>query len=207
MLTSVQQVSCRESRPPLLLKFMWLTGLFLLVFITGCHSHIPLVEDGVDFAPTLAPPLTPRQPGVGTSVGYLAPDFRLNNLKGQKVRLSDFHGMPVLLNFWTYCDICKEELPYIQSVYDARGPLIPDLVILAVNVSQPADQVEEFVNHYGYTFDFLVDTWATVASDYYIHKIPTTFFIDRNGIIQDIHVGLLRSPDIIKQKIAALSSR
>ena len=124
------------------------------------------------YAPTLAPPLNRQTPGVGTSVGYLAPDFKLINLKGQEVRLSDYRGKPVMLNFWTYCDICKEELPYIQSVYDNRGSLIPDLVILAVNVSQPADQVEEFVSYYGYTFDFLVDTWATVASDYYIHEIP-----------------------------------
>jgi peroxiredoxin len=80
-------------------------------------------------------------------------------------------------------------------------------VVLAVNVSQPAEQVEEFVSYNGFTFTFLVDTWATVASDYYINEIPTTFFIDRNGIIQDVHVGLLRGPEAIRQKVIGLGSR
>jgi peroxiredoxin len=204
--TSLKPVS-RRSWPPALPKVTWLMTVIVLMLLAGCHSHIPLAEDDIGYAPTLAPPLKPQVPGVGTSVGYLAPDFKLVNLKGQEVKLSDYRGKPVILNFWTYCDICKEELPYIQSVYDNRELSIPDLVVLAVNVSQPAEQVEEFVSYYSYTFDFLVDTWATVASDYYIHEIPTTFFIDRNGVIQDIQVGLLRGPEVIKQRLKALVSR
>jgi peroxiredoxin len=205
LLTSVRPARRRRWRA--LQKLAWFVMAVSLVLATGCHSHIPLAEDDIGYAPTLAPPLTPRVMGVGTSVGYLAPDFKLVNLKGQEVRLSDYRGRPVLLNFWTYCDICKEELPYIQTVYDNRGLLMPDLAILAINVSQPAEEVEEFVSYYGYTFEFLVDTWATVASDYYIHEIPTTFFIDRNGIIQDIQVGLLKGPEVIKQRLVALASR
>jgi peroxiredoxin len=178
-----------------------------LVLVMGCHSHLPLTEDEAGYAPTLVPPLTMTTPGVGTSVGYLAPDFKLNDLEGREVRLNDQRGRPVMLNFWTYCDICKEELPYIQSVYEERGSLLPDLVVLAVNVSQPAEQVEEFVRYNGFTFTFLVDTWATVASDYYIKEIPTTFFIDRNGVIQDVHVGLLRGPEAIRQKLIGLGNR
>ena len=173
----------------------------------GCHSHIPLVGDEAGYAPTLAPPLARQTPGVGTSVGYLAPDFKLVDLAGREVRLSDYRGRPVLLNFWTYCDLCKEELPYIQAVYDDREALVPDLAVLAVNVSQPADQVEEFVGYNGFTFEFLIDTWATAASDYYINEIPTTFFIDRNGVIQDVHVGLLKGPEAIKQRIVRLADR
>ena len=167
---------------------------------------IPLPEKGIGVAPTLAPPINRVRPGVGTSIGYQAPDFSLVDLNGNRVSLSDFRGRPILLNFWTYCDICKEELPYIQQVYKNRASLLPDLVVLAVNVSQRADQVQEFVSYYGFTFEFLIDTWATVASDYYIHDIPTSFFIDRNGIIQDVHIGLLKSPDIIQRKLLSLNT-
>jgi peroxiredoxin len=204
--TSVRPASRRRWLSTIL-KLAWLIMAASLVLPTGCHSHIPVTGDDAGYAPVLAPPLRQQVPGVGTSVGYLAPDFKLVNVKGEEVRLSDSRGKPVLLNFWTYCDICKEELPYIQSVYDNRGSMFPDLVVLAVNVSQPADQVEEFVSYYGYTFEFLVDTWATVASDYYIHEIPTTFFIDRNGVIQDIQVGLMKGPEIINQRLAALAGR
>ncbi len=168
---------------------------------------VPLEPDYSGYAPTLAPPLTQRLPDVGTSVGCLAPDFKLVNLNGREVRLSDYRGEPVILNFWTYCSACKEELPYIQSAYDNRGSLAPGLVVLAVNVTQQPDQVEQFVSYYGYTFEFLLDTWATVASDYYIHEIPTTFFIDKNGIIQDIQVGAFSGPAVIGQKIIALANR
>jgi len=173
----------------------------------GCHQMVPLAPDYSDYAPTLAPPLAQRLPGVGTSVGCLAPDFKLVNLNGREVSLSDYRGKPVMLNFWTYCSACKEELPYIQSAYDARGSLAPGLVVLAVNVTQLPDQVEQFVSYYGYTFEIILDTWGTAASDYSIHQIPTTFFIDRNGIILDIQVGAFSGPAVIGPKLTELANR
>jgi peroxiredoxin len=173
----------------------------------GCHQMVPLAPEPAEYAPTLSPPLTPQPPGIGTSVGWMAPDFKLVNLIGREIKLSDYRGKPVMLNFWTYCDACKEELPYIQSVYDSRELLAPNLVVLAVNVTQQPDQVKEFITYYGFTFEFLLDTWATVASDYYVHKIPTTLFIDRHGVIQDIQVGAFNGPAVINEKIANLVNR
>lgn len=181
--------------------------LTITALICGCCSTIPVNQAFSTYAPTLAPPLAPKVLGVGTSVGCLAPDFELTDLNGREVRLSDFQGRPVLLNFWTYCSACKAELPYIQSVYDDCQSMIPNLVVLAVNVSQPADQVKEFVSYYGFTFEFLLDSWATTASDYYVHKIPTTFFIDKNGIIQDLNVGGFSNATAIKQRVVALANQ
>jgi peroxiredoxin len=198
----------RHASKPVVSSMGLLLALVLSgVLLAGCHQMVPLAPDYAGYAPTLAPPLTQRPPGVGTSVGFLAPDFKLNDLNGQEVRLSDYRGRPVMLNFWTYCAACKEELPYIQSAYDDRASLAPELAVLAVNVTQQPDQVEEFVSYYGYTFETLLDPWATVASDYYVHKIPTTLFIDRNGIIQDVQVGAFSGPAPIRQKITALASR
>ena len=179
----------------------------LPLLLGGCCRTIPVAPDYSRYAPTLVPPLVQHVANVGTSVGCLAPDFKLVSLSGREVSLSDYRGRPVVLNFWTYCSACKKELPYIQSVYDNRESLASGLVVLAVNVSQPAERVEEFVTYYGYTFEFLLDTWATVASDYYIHEIPTTFFVDRNGIIEDVYVGAFSGPAIIQQKVVELAKR
>lgn len=190
-----------------LLKMAILVIALLGLLVSGCHQMVPLAPDYSGYAPVLASPLTQRLPGIGTSVGCLAPDFKLFGLNGEEIRLSDYRGKPVMLNFWTYCSACREELPYIQSVYDDRASLAPDLVVLAVNVTQQPDQVAEFVSNYGYTFEILMDTWATVASDYYIHEIPTTFFLDKNGIIQDIQVGKFSGSAAIRQKLKALVNR
>jgi peroxiredoxin len=205
LLTSTRRTGTRSSRSAL--RWLILPVILSATILAGCHTMVPLVPDESGFAPTLAPPITPQQPGVGTSVGYLAPDFKLNNLSGRELKLTDFRGELVLLNFWTYCDICKEELPYIQRAFEDRESIAPGLVILAINVGQPEDQVEQFVNYYGYTFEFLMDSWATAATDYYIHEIPTTFFIDRNGIIQDIQEGKFSRPEDITGKLARLASR
>jgi peroxiredoxin len=177
------------------------------VLTSSCHQMIPLAPDYNGYAPTLAPPLTQRLPGVGTSVGSLAPNFKLINLNNKEIELSDFRGKPVLLNFWTYCSECKEELPYIQNVYENRGTIAPDLMVIAINVTQQSEQVMEFVEHYGLTFEFLLDTWATTASDYYIHQIPTTFFVDKNGIIMDVQAGAFSGTEVIKQRVISLAKR
>jgi peroxiredoxin len=186
----------------------WLIAAVVIsALLGGCCTTIPINQDFSDYAPTLAPPLRPQEPDVGTSVGCLAPDFQLTSLNGTQIKLSDYRSHLVLLNFWTYCDACKAELPYIQRVFNEREVLAQDLHVVAVNVSQPLEQVTQFVSYYGYNFEFLLDVWATVASEYYLQEIPTTFFIDRNGIIGDVFVGEFSGPEIIGKKVSALTSR
>jgi peroxiredoxin len=175
--------------------------------LSSCHQMVPLAPDSDEYAPTLAPPVAERLPGVGTSVGSLAPDFMLNDLNGNTVKLSDYRGKMVMLNFWTYCDACKEEMPYIQSIVNVPGGLPANTVVLAVNVTQDPGQVQQFVSYYGLTFNIVLDRWGTIASEYYIHQIPTTLFIDKNGVIQDIQSGKFSSPDAIKKKLVFLASR
>jgi peroxiredoxin len=125
-------------------------------------------------------------------IGKAAPGFRLTDIDGQSISLSDFRGEPVLLNFWaTWCGPCRMEMPYIQEVYDERSE--PGLVILAINIGESLTTVEEFMRDYNLSFPVLLDLEGNVAEKYNIRGIPTTYFIDSDGIIRDIMIGAFRS--------------
>ena len=122
----------------------------------------------------------------------MAPGFELSSLDGQVVSLSDFRGKPVFLNFWaTWCGPCRFEMPFIQKMYE--GLSNEGLVVLAVNVQENPTRVKEFVESFGLTFPVLLATNSEVPLTYNIRGIPATFFIDKNGIIQDIKIGAFAS--------------
>ncbi|MFZ5631689.1 MAG: TlpA family protein disulfide reductase [Bacillota bacterium] len=134
----------------------------------------------------------------GTETGQLAPDFTLTGPDGKEVSLSSFRGKPVMLNFWaTWCPPCKEEMPAIQKFFTQRGQ---EMQVLAVNltVSEKApDQVGDFLKSNGYTFPVLLDKKGDTARQYLVRYIPTTYFIDKRGIIRDKHTGPL-TPDMLE---------
>ena len=123
-----------------------------------------------------------------------APDFFLRTLNGRSVRLSDYRGKTVVLNFWaSWCPPCRREMPDFQTLWEERGPSGPDdLVILAVNLL-PEDTIaaaEGFVEEFGLTFPVLLDTSrGEVARRYGVRALPATFFIDREGIVRTTALG------------------
>ena len=124
-------------------------------------------------------------PAPAPEIGELAPDFELSNLDGQVVSLSDFRGKPIFLNFWaTWCGPCRFEMPFIQKMYKELSS--EGLVILAVNLQENPARVKKFVENLGFTFPVLLATNSEVPLAYNIRAIPATFFVDKNGIIQDI---------------------
>ena len=131
-------------------------------------------------------------PAEAPQIGKLAPSSEIPDIEGQPVSLSDFRGKPVLVNFWAIrCYPCQLEMPYIQEVYDEwseRG-----LVVLAVNLGESPSQVEEFAQYYNYTFTMLLDMTGNAARLYNIRGIPTTYFIDANGVIQDVKISAFLS--------------
>lgn len=131
-------------------------------------------------------------PQVGLARGELAPDFALQTLDGQRVSLSQYRGKPVLLNFWMInCDGCQVELPAMQRLYLREQQEHKDLVILAVNIVDGPDSIQQYAQQYGLTYPIVRDSRATVSALYTLRGTPTSFFLDRQGIIRAVADGAL----------------
>lgn len=119
---------------------------------------------------------------VGLEVGNMAPDFELQTLAGETVKLSDYRGKKVMINFWaTWCPPCRAEMPDMEAFYQDK-----DIVILAVNLTETENnlqQVQDFVNEYELTFPILLDEKIEVAEQYMIQPIPTSYMINSNGVV------------------------
>lgn len=144
------------------------------------------------------PPPNPRE-------GFSAPDFTLDLLGGGTVTLSDLRGKPVVLNIWaTWCPPCRKEMPAIEKVYRSYKDL--GLVVIGLNLtsqdSEPA--VSAFIQQLDLTFPIALDRDGSVGDRYQLMGLPTTFFIDRQGVIQAVVVGGPMSETLIQSKVEAL---
>ncbi len=127
-------------------------------------------------------------------VDELAPDFRLTDLDGKVVMLSDFRGKTVVLNFWaSWCPPCREEMPEFQALWDERGSEgADDLVVLAVNFlrDDTVGAATNFIEANDFTFPVIFDTTrGDVATRYGVRGLPATFFIDRKGVVRTTALG------------------
>ena len=122
--------------------------------------------------------------------GFLAPDFTLATLDGEQITLSELRGDPVVLNLWaTWCPPCRAEMPALQEVYEqnrARG-----LKVIAVNMTfqDNASEAEAFIRQYALTFPVPLDMTGAVGNSYQMRALPSTFFINQEGIIQQVIIG------------------
>ena len=134
--------------------------------------------------------------------GELAPDFTLASPQGEPVSLSDFRGKTVVLNFWaTWCPPCRAEMPELQHVWEERGEG-RDLIVLAVDVEEGAEAVAEFVENFGLTFPVVIDADGSVADHYRLPGLPSTFFIDAQGVLRSQVLGPVFG-DLLEAGIAA----
>jgi len=144
-----------------------------------------------------------EEPEVGLEIGNIAPNFTLQTIDGETVTLSDFRGKIVMVNIWlTDCKGCVDEMAHIQAVFDECSD--EELMILAINATDSAVTVKEFVNSRGFTFPILVDPHGQATRDYCKFGAPTTFFIDGKGIVRAIQHNAFLSPDEIESILEAL---
>jgi thiol-disulfide isomerase/thioredoxin len=157
---------------------------------------LPFVEDGSsagsgDYGPLALPPeRNPTGRDSSPEKERAAPDFLLETLGGGTLRLSDLQGKAVLVNFWaTWCQPCRGELPHLVVAYDRYGQ--EGLEIVAVNLQEDEDTVANFVQEFGVQFPVVIDRSGGVADEYRVMGIPTSYFIDRSGVVRSIYTGPL----------------
>jgi peroxiredoxin len=118
-----------------------------------------------------------------------APAFELADLAGQTVRLGDFRGRVVLLNFWaTWCVPCREEMPALQTLAKELGPR--GLAVVAVNFKEPRREVESFVREHDLRFPMLLDAEGRTSERYQVFALPTTVVVDRRGMLVGTVLGI-----------------
>ena len=143
---------------------------------------------------------------VGNVEGVPAPDFTLPTLDGRTLKLSDFRGKAVLLNFWaTWCPPCKVEMPWFEDLQRQYGS--DGLVVLGVAMDDTDPKtIAKFASELGVNYPVLLGT-DQVSDDYgNVQYLPTTFYIGRDGTIVDKMTGLLDRKDIEAAVKKALSS-
>ena len=122
-----------------------------------------------------------------------APDFTVENADGEEVKLSDYVGKPIVLNFWaSWCSPCKSEMPEFNAAWEE---LEGEVQFLMVNMTDGAretvESAREYVEGEGFTFPVLFDTKSEAAIAYSAYSLPTTYFIDAEGYVTARAVGAI----------------
>ena len=172
-------------------------GLTITLVVLGIFwtflSRVPVsaTTDG-------APPPSPRE-------GFSAPDFSLELLGGGQVTLSELRGKVVLVNLWaSWCLPCRAEMPAIERVYRSYKDL--GLVVLGVNTTNQDSEsaAASFVQEMGLSFPIPLDRSGAVSASYNLRGLPSSYFIDRQGIIRSVIVGGPMSETLIQSKVEEL---
>lgn len=142
----------------------------LIFLLTGCLTPQPEADVGDERA--------------------IAPDFTLADLEGKTVSLGSLGGKPLLLNFWaSWCGPCRMEMAFIEAVYQEKAE---DIHVLAVNIEESRFTVQGFMEAEGLTFPVALDSEGRVSAKYGVRYLPTTFFIDKAGLIRQAKFGPFR---------------
>ncbi|MFQ5922746.1 MAG: peroxiredoxin family protein [Anaerolineales bacterium] len=137
--------------------------------------------------------------------GFAAPDFTLETLDGEPVTLSELRGKAVVINLWaSWCPPCRAEMPALQSAYEAdrdRG-----LEILAVDMTYQDSEQDalRFVQDFGLTFTVALDRDGTVARQYLLRALPSTFFVGPDGVIRKVVIGGPMSEATIRSTVSEM---
>lgn len=147
----------------------------------------------------------PRALAIGA--GSLAPEIGLKDLSGRGVSIASLKGKVVLVDFWaSWCAPCREELPVLEALYKkyrGRG-----FEIVGVNLDQSPDKVQRFLSGTPLSFRVVHDRGRAVAERYAPSKMPSSFLIDRKGIVRHVHAGF-RAADrsALDSQISALLAK
>lgn len=126
----------------------------------------------------------------GIEVGNKAPDFALKSLSGKDIKLSDYEGRTVILNFFgVWCSWCKKEMPGFVKVYNEYKD--KDVELLIVDVGDTKFKLQAYLNGEGFDIDPVLDSSQSVSGLYRVNGYPTTYIIDKEGIIRKVNAGYM----------------
>ncbi len=201
-------VSQRRGRDPvrdLLLPLAAVASVVIaIVTIQLLRERESTPSAGPVFAPGSYSPIELGSSGGGKpKLGERAPGFQLLDADGQVIRLDDFRGRPVLVNFWaTWCVPCRKETPDLIELQSEWGDQVQ---VVGVNYSEPADAARAFATNFGINYVLPLDSTGEVTGSYKLTGLPETFFLDGEGIIRDHRIGQLR-PDVARCIVAGIQA-
>ncbi|MDO8521375.1 MAG: TlpA disulfide reductase family protein [bacterium] len=165
---------------------IWIVAVFVALFLFarfGGQLLAPILENPV------APSDAPQNFGL-PKVGEEAPYFELTDLSGNRVRLADFANTPLLLTFWSTTNSDARDQIKILDDWTASHPMAL-FRILTVNSLEEKSIVKSFITRGAYTAATVLDREGAVGAAYGAQTLPVSFFIDRNGIIRSVYIGLM----------------
>lgn len=161
-------------------RYEWAVWIIVAALLGG--GWIVLSKEEVKEAKTLSLTEAPI-------VGHLAPDFTLPTTLGETHTLSGYRGQPVVLNFWaSWCGPCRVEMPFFertQMKYNGR------VAILGVNQGESVATIRDFGARQNIGYPLLVDEDNDVNLRYTVNSLPTTIFVDGDGVVREVVVGIV----------------
>ena len=120
--------------------------------------------------------------------GQSAPDFVLKSSSGENLRLSEYRGDVVMINFWaTWCGPCRQEMPLLDDLYARYGRV--GFNLLGVNIDDDARRAMQMIDELGVNFPVLFDDTKEVSKLYQVEAMPVTVLVDRSGTVRHVHHG------------------
>ena len=142
------------------------------------------------------------------AIGQPAPSFTLSDLTGQTTRVDAAQGRPILLNFWaTWCAPCREEMPLLQQVYDTHQRLGLNVVAISQDPADRAAAARAYWTQAGWTFPSLLDPEGAVAKQYQVLFLPSTVFINAEGVVTAIHRGPMNAAQLQQHLATVMAPR
>jgi cytochrome c biogenesis protein CcmG, thiol:disulfide interchange protein DsbE len=140
--------------------------------------------------------------GVTPRIGEAAPEFTLARLSGEPLALSDLRGQPVIVNFWaSWCPPCRGEMPDLEDL--AREQRASGLTVIAVNLDEESAAVQRYATALDLTLPIGLDRGGRVSALYNLVALPTSFFVDRQGVVRDLNIGALTARGL-RTKVARI---
>ena len=196
--------------------------LVLALLLAGCS----MVRDGVSAEPATQPtttepaateqttqpvtepatePTTHNHTHEEPNPENIAPDFTVYDVTGKAVKLSDFRGKPVVLNFWaSWCGPCQSEMPHFQKLYEEVGDQVQFVMVnLADAWGDTKASAENLLKKQGYTFPVYYDTQGVLTNLYGISGVPATLFLDEQGAVVAAWSGAL-TEQYLRQGISVI---